>query len=174
MGPVLLITLLLGLTHPPNIVGLFNAPDTVDQGNVDALWEFVQTLCGRKVPPPLVYFTPEEEPPTSPPFLAFYYEHTRVLRISPVAVTPRRLVTGYVYLVVGHEMLHYALVDRRPVEEHHCLFAREGFEERIADFLVTHHIGHPFLQAMRLEDRCEAELQPHSDAVHGAASRQAP
>lgn len=169
MSPVHLLPLLLAFTQTPIIVPLSNAPSAIDQAHVDALWEFVQTLCGRKVPPPLVYFTREEEPPTSPPFLAFYYEHTRVLRISPEAVTPRRLATGYVYLVVGHEMLHYALADRRPVEEHHCLFAREGLEERIADFLVMNGIGHPFLRAMRLESRCEAELQPHDDAVHGAS-----
>ncbi len=172
MIPVLSLTLLLNHTQQPNIVALANAPSAVQQAHVDDLWEYVQTLCGRKVPPPLVYFTREEEPPTSPPFLAFYYEHTRVLRISPEAVKPRNLSLGYVYLVVGHEMLHYALVDRRPVQEHHCLFAREGLEERITDFLVTHEIAHPFLRAMRLESRCEAELLPHHDAVHGASSQQ--
>ncbi|HJS58286.1 MAG TPA: hypothetical protein VKA01_09315 [Vicinamibacteria bacterium] len=173
MSPVFALTLLLNITEPPVIVALSNAPTAVDQHRVDELWEFVQTLCGRKVPPPVVYFTREEEPPTSPPFLAFYYEHTRVLRISPEAVKPRNLAMGYVYLVMGHEMLHYALVDRRPVEEHHCLFARDGLEQRIADYLVSHEIAHPFLRAMPLESRCEAEMLPHRDAVHGSSSHQA-
>ncbi len=174
MSPVLLLLLLLPYNLPPNIVSLTNAPGGVEQAHVDALWGFVQTLCGRKVPPPLVYFTREDEPPTSPPFLAFYYEHTRVLRISPEAVNRRHLATGYVYLVMGHEMLHYALVDRRPVEEHHCLFAREGLEERIAEFVVENEIGHSVLRLMHVESRCEAEVEPHGDAVHGASLRHRP
>jgi hypothetical protein len=173
VSPALLLTLLLDLAQRPIVVSLSNAPVAIDQGHVDSLWEFVQTFCGRKVPPPLVYFTREEEPPASPQFLAFYYDHTRVLRVSPEAVTRRRLALGYPYLVVGHEMLHYALADRIPVEQHHCLFAKEGFEERIADFVVAHDMGHPFLRAMRLEDRCEAELGPHDDGVHGASSHPA-
>jgi hypothetical protein len=163
------LTVLLAVTPTPNIVTLSNAPGGIEQSHVDALWEFVQTLGGRKVPPPLIYFTREEEPPPTPPFLAFYYEHTRVLRISPVAVTQNRVATGYAYLVLGHEMLHYALADRRPVEEHHCLFATEGFELRIMDFLVLNNIAYPMLRIMPLESRCEAERLPHHDAVHGAA-----
>jgi hypothetical protein len=167
-----LLPLLLACTRLPNIVSLSNAPQAIEQAHVDALWEFVQTIGGRKVPPPLVYFTREDEPPASPPFLAYYYEHTRVLRISREAITPRRLATGYVYLILGHEMLHYAWADRRPVEEHHCLFAREGFEERIADFVVVHDIGHPFLRAVHLQDTCDGEDQSRNEPTHTASTRQ--
>ena len=146
------------------IVPLTNPPGPVNQSHADALWEFVQTLVGRKDPPPLVYFTSEEEPPVSSQFLAFYYEHTNIIRITPRAMrwglydanATGGLSTGYVYLVIGHEMLHYALADRVPVEQHHCLFVRERYRERIAEFLVQNEIGHPFLQVMREEaDGCE-------------------
>lgn len=167
----LILPLLLACTWKPTIVSLSNAPQAVEQSHVDALWEFVQTIGGRKVPPPLVYFTREDEPPASTPFLAFYYEHTRVLRISREAATPARVATGYVYLIIGHEMLHYAWVDRRPVEEHHCLFLQEGFEERIADFVVVHKIGFPFLRAVPLQDSCDGDLQSRNEPVHATASR---
>ena len=147
MSPLLLL-LVVPLTNPPSVV---------NQPHVDALWEFVQTLAGRKDPPPIVYFTSEEEPPASTRFLAFYYEQTRIVRISPLVVQQTRLASlGYVYLVLGHEMLHYVLVDRVPMEKHHCLFVQEGFREQIAEFLVQNGIGHPFLQVMREEaDGCE-------------------
>jgi hypothetical protein len=151
------------------VVSLTNAPGPVSQAHADALWEFVQTLVGRKEPPPLVYFTSEEEPPVSTKFLAFYYEHTNVIRITPRALRwgiSDGVSTGYVYLVLGHEMLHYALVDRVPVQQHHCLFVRERYRERIAEFLVRHEIGHPFLQVMGEEaDGCDASTAS-SPAFH--------
>jgi len=149
------------------VVPLTNAPDVVTQANVDALWEYVQTLVGHKDPPPLVYFTSEEEPPLSPQFLAYYYNHTNILRVSPavtgrdprssIGLPPNYAAMGYVYLVLGHEMLHYALADRVAVEEHHCLFVHEGYRDRIADFLVKQGAIHPFLKQMREEaDGCSA------------------
>lgn len=149
------------------VVPLTNAPDTVSQTHVDALWEYVQTLVGHKEPPPLVYFTGEEEPPLSPQFLAYYYNHTNILRISPAVVgrdsvnsagfPPHLAAMGYVYLVLGHEMLHYALANRVAVEEHHCLFVHEGYRDRIAEFLVQQGAVHPYLKVMREEtDGCTA------------------
>ena len=142
------------------IVSLTNPPGPLNQGHTDGLWEFVQTLVGHKDPPPLVYFTSEEEPPISTKFLAFYYEHTNIIRITPRALRwglSDGISTGYVYLILGHEMLHYALVDRVPVQQHHCLFVQEHYREQIAAFLVQNGIGHPFLQVMReAADGCEA------------------
>ena len=106
------------------VVPLANPPRVVNQSDVDALWEFVQTLTASRNLPPEVYFALEEEPPPSPSFLAYYYEHTRVVRVSPLAVKTDRGL-GSVYVVLGHEMLHYALADHEPVAKHHCLFAQE-------------------------------------------------
>jgi hypothetical protein len=133
------------------VVSFTNPPGQLSQDHADQLWELVQSLAGQKKPPPVVYFSSEEEPPVSSKFLAFYYEHTNVIRMSPRALRwglSDGIGTGYVYLVLGHEMLHYALVDQVPVQEHHCLFVREHYRERIAEFLVRNGIGHPFLQVM--------------------------
>lgn len=157
----------MNLLHLLLVVPLANTPGIVNPSDVDALWEFVQTLAGPKDPPPFVYFTSEEEPPTSTPFLAFYYEHTRVVRMSPLAVhlglydanaagyRPHLGPTGYVYLVLGHEMLHYTLADRVPMEKHHCLFVHEGYRQRIAEFLVRNGMAHPSLLFLQEPTGCE-------------------
>ncbi len=140
-------------------VVMFNAPAVVQQRRVDELWEFVQTLAGRKEPPPLVYFSTEQEPARSAKFLGFYYEHTHVIRISPLAVR-RGLYhpsLGHVYLVLGHEMLHYALAGRVPVEEHHCLFVREGYQKRVVEHLVNSGASHPFLLVADEPSGCDAK-----------------
>ena len=142
-------------------VSLTNPPGPVSQAHADALWEFVQVLVGQhKDPAPLVYFTSEEEPPVSVKFLGFYYEHTNIIRITPRAMRwglSDGLSTGYTYLILGHEMLHYALVDRVPVQQHHCLFVQQRYRERIAAFLVERGMAHPFLQVMREDaDGCDA------------------
>src|SRR3990172_586111 len=136
-------------------VALYNPPPAVEPAHVDALWEFVQTLVGPLALAPEVYFTAEDDPPVTLPFLAFYYEHTRVLRIVPRAW--REGVTGRVYVIVGHEMLHYCLVDRVPVPEHHCLIAHEKYERRIASFLVARGAAHPFLERGPFYETCEED-----------------
>jgi hypothetical protein len=130
------------------VVPLANPPTTVDQAGVDSLWEFVQTLTASRNLPPEIYFTREDEPPTSPAFLAYYYEHTRVVRVSPLAVQ-KHSGLGYVYLILGHEMLHYALADHEAVEKHHCLFVERGYRERIVEFLVAAGIAHPMLRVLQ-------------------------
>lgn len=135
---------------------LFNAPPVVEQGHVDALWEFVQELLGRKDPAPEVYFPAEDDPPVTSPFLGFYYEHTSVIRVAQRAW--REGVPGKVYLILGHEMLHYALVGRVPITEHHCLFERERYETRLAVWLVSRGVAHPFLAVEPRPGGCVAEV----------------
>jgi hypothetical protein len=130
------------------VVPLANPPTVVSQTHVDSLWEFVQTLTASRNLPPEIYFTREDEPPTSPSFLAYYYEHTRVVRVSPVAVQMNRGL-GYVYLILGHEMLHYALANHEPLEKHHCVFVERGYRERMVEFLITAEIAHPLLRVMQ-------------------------
>ena len=138
------------------VVPLANPPRVVNQSDVDALWEFVQSLTASRNLPPEVYFTREDEPPASPSFLAYYYEHTRVVRVSPLAIK-RDAGLGHVYVIIGHEMLHYALADREPVQKHHCLFVERGYRERIVEFLITSGIGHPVLRLMQgAADGCES------------------
>ena len=146
---VILLPLLL-------VVPLANPPRVVKQSDVDALWEFVQTLTACRNLPPEVYFAREEEPLRSASFLAYYYEHTRVVRVSPLAVKADHGL-GSVYVVLGHEMLHYALADQEPVAKHHCLFVQRAYRERIVEFLITTGIGHPALRLMEeAADGCES------------------
>ena len=56
---------------------------------------------------------------------------------------------GYVYLILGHEMLHYALADRETVDKHHCLFVEKGYREQIVEFLVSSGIAHPLLRVVQ-------------------------
>ncbi len=145
-------------------VRTFNAPEIVKQRHVDELWEFVQTLAGRKELPPLVYFSTEDEPVRSAKFLGFYYEYTNVIRIGPQAIFHRQFAPalGYFYVVIGHEMLHYVLAGRIPIEEHHCLFVRENYEKRIAEHLVNSGASHPILLATNEPSGCEVkpEVKP--------------
>ncbi len=154
-------------------VRTFNAPEIVKQGHVDELWEFVQTLVGRKEPPPLVYFSTEEEPVRSARFLGFYYEYTNVIRIGPQAFSHRVYgpAIGYFYVVIGHEMLHYALAGRVPIEEHHCLFGRETYEKRVVEHLVNSGASHPILLAMNEPSGCEVKTSAPTPQGVGKSDR---
>lgn len=139
-------------------VQLINCPPSVRQSEVDALWAYVQEIGAPRDVEPSVYFAEEDEPKPSMPFLAFYYGQTNIVRVSQSAwhsasLPPRP--EGFVYLVLGHEMLHYALAREVPIREHHCLFERRSYQLRLADYLIGRGVAHPVLRLVPLPEGCE-------------------
>jgi hypothetical protein len=137
---------------------LVNAPASVSQGVAEELWARVQKIAAtHRELAPEVFFPGEEEPPSSPAFLAYYYERTNVIRVSPMALR-RGLVPGELYLLIGHEMLHYALASTVPIPEHHCLFKRRALDLAVADYLIERGEAHPFLRYQLVPFDCEGKL----------------
>jgi len=127
----------------------------VEQVAVDDLWSFVQLMVDVTEPlAPEVYFAGEDEPGMSGQFLAYYYERTNVLRVSQSA---HRRQDGYPYLVVAHEMQHYALRHEVPLPDHHCRFAERRYWQMSAAYLVGRGLVYPYLVRIDGDRPCETK-----------------
>lgn len=99
-------------------------------------------------------------------FLAFHYDHTNRIQISPAQTFLRFYVNnpygfkeetvGYGFYVASHEMLHYVLEnDGIPGRLHHCLFVSEknghSLMGDIAHYLIQEKISSSMVEKVGLE-----------------------
>jgi hypothetical protein len=81
-------------------------------------------------------------PPNS---TGFHYDGTTIIQVNPLLFRMHTTdafghssggVLGVGFYVIAHEMLHIAHEWKGvPGDDHHCIFLREHYEERLADFL---------------------------------------
>jgi hypothetical protein len=96
-------------------------------------------------------------------FLAFHYDHTNRIQISPRITFLRYYLSdaygimhetvGYGFYVAAHEMLHYVLENNGvPSRLHHCLFVTEknahSLMSDMADYLVAQNISAPIIRKL--------------------------
>jgi hypothetical protein len=103
----------------------------------------VERVSGDESLPPIITFTNAEGA------LGFYYEGTNQIHISPHAlstgtVNPPSQGTGFVYVVIGHEMFHYAYRRSIPMERHHFYF-KHYLQDRLIKWLVDKEIVLPIM-----------------------------
>ncbi len=113
--------------------------------DVASVWAFVEELTGIHKHQPVVKIEPFDES-VPKDALAWFYEGTDVIQISPVAVAKDTVIIrepyrhtalrGFVYMTLAHEMTHYAWDGRLPIGYHHCFFEVRGYPEATARFLV--------------------------------------
>ncbi len=111
--------------------------------------------------------------PFPPTFLAFHYDHTNRIQLSPSHTFLRYYqndpygvkseTVGYGFYVVSHEMMHHVLEqDGIPGPLHHCLFVTERngrtLMQEMAKYLIDQKISSTFIQNFGYE--AEKSMNP--------------